>query len=86
MNTPEAPLQLISSFITDELACPLDPLPLEENLFTSGIVDSIGIMRLITHLEQHLAIKIPPKDLIPDNFRTISTMSAYLESLTGEQD
>ena len=40
-------------------------------------------MRLIAHLESALGIKIPPADLIPQNFRTIRVMAAYLASRSG---
>jgi acyl carrier protein len=77
--------QIISDFITDELLrkpgeTTLDP---DENLFSGGLIDSVGIMRLITHLEKSLGVKIPPGDLVPKNFRTIAVMTAYLEGLNG---
>ena len=50
----------------------------EENLFISGAVDSMGIMRLIAHLENRLGVKILPGDLIPDNFKSIAAMAKYL--------
>lgn len=55
----------------------------EDNLFVTGAVDSVGIMRLITHLEATLEIKIPPRDLVPKNFRTVRVMAGYLEGLSG---
>lgn len=73
---------LITGFIRGELLggrdTVIDP---DENLFTSGLVDSVGIMRLIAHLESSLDRKIPPTDLVPDHFRTINVMAAYLEGL-----
>ena len=60
-----------------------DPVDRDENLFTSGVVDSVGIMRLIAHLESSLAVKIPPQDLVPQNFRTVQVMASYLEGLEG---
>lgn len=59
------------------------PIDLDDNIFTAGLVDSIGIVRLIAHLEDTLGIRIPPKDLVPSNFRTIRTMAEYLERQTG---
>ena len=75
---------LITGFIREELLggrdTVIDP---DDNLFTSGLVDSVGIMRLIAHLESALGMKIPPTDLIPENFRTIHVMSGYLEGQAG---
>ena len=73
---------LVISFIRDQLHpgsnIEVDP---EANLFTSGLVDSVGAMRLVNHVETELDTKIPPPDLIPDNFRTINVMAGYLEQL-----
>lgn len=75
---------LITEFIASELhggqAVEIDP---DANMFTSGLVDSLGIMRLIAHVETSLEVKIPPTELIPDNFRTINVMAAYLVGITG---
>ncbi len=53
--------RLITMFIAEELMgsrdAAVDP---EDNLFTGGYVDSVGIMRLIGHLEATFAMKIPP--------------------------
>ena len=53
----------------------------EANLFTSGLIDSVGAMRMIAHIEEVLQVKIPPTALIPANFRTIRVMADYLASL-----
>lgn len=59
------------------------PVEPDDDLLTGGLVDSVGIMRLIGHLESALEIKIPAADLIPNNFRTVRIMAAYLEQLIG---
>jgi len=53
-------------------------IDLDENLFTSGILDSMGAMRLVSHLQLKYEYKIPPPDLIPENFKTIHILSRYL--------
>ena len=76
--------EVITAFIHSEILSGRDTgIDPEENLFTSGLVDSVGIMQLIAHLESTYALKIPPTDLIPANFRTIRVMATYLESLTS---
>ncbi len=69
-------LDFIGGLAGDE-ASYLEP---EDNLLTSGLVDSVGIMRLITHLKERLDITVPPTDLVPANFRTIRIMAAYMQS------
>jgi|SRR5688500_4103746 acyl carrier protein len=74
---------MVATFIAGELLgggdITLDP---DENVFTSGYVDSVGIMRLIAYVESVLNLRIPSTDLIPDNFRTIATIAGYLAART----
>ena len=71
--------RIILDFIRKEILATaeleLDP---QENLFTSGHVDSLGIMRLIAHLETRLDLEIPLRDRVPNNFRSVRVMAAYL--------
>lgn len=72
--------EIIVSFIADDVgSVSREELSLDENLFTSGHLDSISIMRLIAHLESELGFKIPPRDLVPKNFLTVNAMVAYLK-------
>lgn len=50
----------------------------DEDLLLSGIVDSLGVMRLLTHLETTYGLSIPPEDVVIENFQTLNAMSAYL--------
>lgn len=74
--------EIILSFIIDDLAAATrDELDLEDNILTEGYLDSISIMRLIAHIEARLSVKIPPRDLIPANFISVSAMASYLSSI-----
>ena len=74
---------LIVGFIRDELidAAVGDTVDPDENLFTSGLLDSVGVVRLIAHMQTQLGVHVPPPELIPDNFRTVRVMAAYLRGL-----
>ena len=80
--TTQATTEIISDYIcTEILKDPDHTLDLTANLFASGQIDSVGIMRLIRFLEDTLELVIPPGDLIPDNFRTVEVMANYLDEL-----
>ena len=73
---------IIIDFIRNEVLKDADHvLDPEENLLASGLIDSVGIMRLVRHLEQTLSLSIPAGDLVPGNFRTVAVMAAYLDGL-----
>jgi acyl carrier protein len=76
---------MIVSFIREELveANEADALDLDENLFASGLIDSVGIVRLIAYLQGQLGVNVPPPDLVPDNFRTVRRMATYMRGLAG---
>lgn len=52
----------------------------DDNLLEQGIVDSIGIMRLVAFVEETCNLKIPPQDLVIENFMTVQKLADYLES------
>jgi acyl carrier protein len=53
----------------------------DDELLTSGVIDSIGMMRLIGDLERDIGRNIPPADLVPENFHTPRVMANYLAGL-----
>jgi len=50
----------------------------EEELLSSGLIDSITIMKLIAHLEETYKIKVPPQDMVIENFNTITSITEYI--------
>ena len=50
----------------------------EEELLSSGLIDSITIMKLIAHLEEAYEIKVPPQDMVIENFNTVSSITEYI--------
>jgi acyl carrier protein len=76
---PEEIERQIVAFLANELGqATTRSLSRDENLLTGEYIDSIGIMRLIAHVETTFGVSIPPTDLIPENFRTVRVMAAYL--------
>ena len=44
-----------------------------------GIIDSTGILELVTYLEEEFDITIEDEELIPENLDSINNVVAYLE-------
>ena len=74
---------LIRDFILHELLNgeQADELEFDTNLLVSGLVDSLGMVRLIAHLEEKLSVKIPPEDVTIENFISIDVMADYLKTI-----
>ncbi len=67
---------IVKRFILEELAPDCDPVDLkeEQSLLGTGIIDSFGIMSLLTFLEEKFKLTVPADELIPGNFETISAI------------
>jgi acyl carrier protein len=50
-----------------------------DDLLLSGLVDSLGVMRLVAHIEQRYGITVPPQDLTIENFATIADITSYVD-------
>ncbi len=72
--------QTLIEFVQCELARgkEVKGLRLDDNLIDSGILDSLGIMKLILFLEEKFGIKITDEDLSPENFGTIQAIHALV--------
>ena len=60
-----------------------DELEFDTNLLVSGLVDSLGLVRLLAHLQEQLSITIPPQDVTIENFISINVMEIYLKTRTS---
>ena len=69
----------ILNFIQNELSDDEDinELDFHSELLLDGIVDSMGIMRLVGFIEEKMNLKIPAEHIIIENFRTINHIDAY---------
>lgn len=70
----------IIKYITEELASEEIDGDLEttEDLLGSGILDSLGMMKLIAFLEEEFNCKIGPEDMLIENFMTVDHINEYL--------
>jgi len=77
---------IIKTFIQKEFlrASELD-LKNADSLIEHGIIDSLGIMKLLAYLEQSFGIKVADEELLPVNFETIESISSFVRSKTLEK-
>ncbi len=71
--------EIIIQFVNEELLnFTLEVAP-DDNLLVDDMIDSIGMLRLVMFLEETYGLKIPHKDLIIENFRTVDVIAGYLQ-------
>jgi acyl carrier protein len=76
VNTQES----IRQFLTTELLRDNRDLSVDDNLLIGGLVDSLGVMLLISYVEQHFGIQVPPEDVTIEHFRSIRVIAEYIDS------
>ena len=52
----------------------------EASFLEEGIVDSMGIMELVMFVEEQFGITVEDEELVPDNFDSVSRLSAYIHA------
>ena len=50
----------------------------DEDLLSSGLLDSLSVMSVIHFIEQDLSIDIPAEDVTIENFVSLRAIDAYL--------
>lgn len=50
----------------------------DASFLEEGIIDSTGILELVSHLEETYAIEITEEELVPENLDSINRIAAYL--------
>ena len=58
---------------------PEQSIPLEESLLETGVLDSFGIVEMITFVECEFDLAIPQKDMNKTNLGSIRKMADYVE-------
>jgi len=47
-------------------------------LLDGGILDSLGVLDLVTFIEQKYSIAIHDEELVPENFQTVDRIAAFI--------
>jgi acyl carrier protein len=77
---------VIAEFITKELAIGrTKELRPDDDLLTTGVLDSLGLMQLVLFIEERLGVKVPDEDVVIENFRSVSALTGYLARLEARK-
>ena len=55
----------------------------EDSFLESGILDSVGVLELVTFLEKSFNIQIKDEELVPENLDSLKSITAFLENKKG---
>lgn len=51
----------------------------DDDMLSSGLIDSMKVMRLIGFIEKEYKTPIPPEDMTIDNFISVEAIEEYLQ-------
>lgn len=60
------------SFLVDEFGD-------DDSFLGSGLIDSLGILQLVSFVEAQYSIVVADTDLVPANFDSVSKLAAYVQ-------
>jgi len=71
----------IKQFIVDEFMpdVPVEDLEDDFDLLTGGVVDSLGLLKVVAWLEDEFDIGVDDSELGPDSFRTVAQIKAFVD-------
>jgi acyl carrier protein len=70
----------LERFILDELLSGRKTaLAPDESLISTGILDSLTWLQLVSFIEEKFGVTVTDEDLNPDNFQTINAMTTFIQ-------
>ena len=71
---------ILERYILDEILITdqkkkIDP---DESLISSGVIDSLSLLRIIDFVEKKFDVKVEDTEVVPENFESINVMEALI--------
>jgi D-alanine--poly(phosphoribitol) ligase subunit 2 len=71
----------IKQFIVEEFMpdVPAEELDSDFDLLTGGVVDSLGLLKVVAWLEEEFDVAVDESELGPESFRTVAAIKEYVD-------
>jgi len=75
----------IRKFITDNFMIGQNPdeLKRDTSFLDNGIIDSLGVLELVSFVEEKFGIEVRDEELVPDNLDSINNLLGYIKRKLG---
>lgn len=67
---------IVAEYLFDDPDADFDD---DESLLDSGIIDSTGVIELISFIEEEFDIEVKDEEMIPDNLDSLNKLASYIE-------
>jgi acyl carrier protein len=74
----------ILEFVQRELLSPEVSVERDDELLSGEIIDSIGVLRLATYVQEEFRFKMQPADFVIENFKTVAVLAEYVRKAAGQ--
>lgn len=79
-------INIVREFIIDNfLFGEEEPLELETDFFEKGIVDSTGVIEVVSFLEEKFNISVDDEELIPENLSSLKNIDQFLQKKLSQK-
>jgi len=77
----------IRNFISEDLLFGDESQKLDDNisLTSSGMLDSTGMIELVTFIESHFGLQIADEEMLPENLDSVTRIDAFVERKRKER-
>ncbi len=71
---------IVKDFITATFLAGKKSTPFTEemSLVDSGLIDSLGIMKLLAFIEKRFGFIVPEDEVLPEHFESVVSISSYI--------
>ena len=79
--------QTITQYVVEEFLPDVSPdeLAADHDLLADGVIDSLGLLKLIAWVEDHFQLAVHDTDLDPNNFRSVQAIEAFIEEASSQK-
>jgi acyl carrier protein len=58
--------------------------PDDASFMNEGIIDSLGIIELVTFVEKQFGVSVADNELVPGNFDSVKQLNAFIQRKLGQ--
>jgi acyl carrier protein len=75
----------LRQFLAEELQAPEDKLGDDYPLITDHVIDSLGLLQIVSFVEGEYDIEVQDDELVPDTFGSIAAIAKLVEAKLAEK-
>jgi acyl carrier protein len=77
--------ETLKAFIEENLVRDKKPITLDEPLIERGVLDSMGMLNLISFLEERAGVRVPDDEVMLENFASVKAIVETVDRLRADR-